>query len=420
MPQPRAQLLRSRLVFPVCRPPIEDGAVVVAGDRLVAVGDWRSLRTGFAGEVRDLGDAILLPGLVNAHCHLDYTRMAGLFPPRNNFCDWIKLITTEKAHWTYSDFAESWVAGAAMLLRTGTTTVADIEAVPELLPEVWNATPLRVWSLLEMTGVRSRRNPDHILDDALRAAQTLRHDRCHAGLSPHAPYSTTPRLLRRSAAAARQRKLLLATHVAESATEFEMFRHGRGEMFAWLQRNERDMSDCQGDSPVQHLARQRLLGPHLLAVHANYLAPGDARLLAQKRVSVVHCPQSHDYFQHQPFPYRALTEAGVNVCLGTDSLATVRTTRRRQPELNLFREMQTFAHDHPAVPAAEIIRMATVNGARALGRAGQLGELNPNACADLIAIPFTHRRLAIHEAILNFTGEVAASMIAGQWAIAPK
>lgn len=105
---------------------------------------------------------------------------------------------------------------------------------------------------------------------------------------------------------------------------------------------------------------------------------------------------------------------------GRDSLATVRTTRRRQPELNLFREMQTFAHDHPAVPAAEIIRMATVNGARALGRAGQLGELNPNACADLIAIPFTHRRLAIHEAILNFTGEVAASMIAGQWAIAPK
>lgn len=414
------QLLRARVVLPVWRPPIQDGAVVVSGQRIVAVGDWRSVRAEFSGEVCDLGESILLPGLVNAHCHLDYTHMAGLFPPRESFCDWIKLITTEKAQWTYSDFAASWLDGAKMLLRTGTTTVADIEAVPELLPEVWDATPLRVWSLLEMTGVRSRRNPDHILNETLRTVQSLRHGRCTAGLSPHAPYSTTPRLLRRSAAAARKRKLLVATHAAESATEFQMFQHGRGEMFEWLQRNQRDMSDCNGVSPVQHLARQRLLGPHLLAIHLNYLAPGDARLLAQKNVSVVHCPRSHDYFKHEPFPCRALANAGVNLCLGTDSLATVRTTRRARPELNLFREMQTFAHQHLSVPDHKIVRMATLNGARALGLAGQIGELNRNAFADLIALPFTRRRSEIYEAIIHFSGEVTASMIAGGWAIAPK
>ena len=88
------------------------------------------------------------------------------FRRRDSFCDWIKLITTEKAQWTFSDFAQSWLDGAKMLLRTGTTTVADIEAVPELLPEVWSATPLRVISFLEMTGVRSRRNPDLILREA--------------------------------------------------------------------------------------------------------------------------------------------------------------------------------------------------------------------------------------------------------------
>jgi aminodeoxyfutalosine deaminase len=413
------QILRARVVLPVWRPPIEDGAVVVSGSRIVAVGDWRALRSEFSGNVCDLGETILLPGLVNAHCHLDYTHMAGLFPPRKSFCDWIKLITTEKAQWTYSDFAESWLGGAKMLLRTGTTTVADIEAVPELLPEVWDATPLRVWSLLEMTGVRSRRNPDHILNDALRKIQSLRHDRCFTGLSPHAPYSTTPRLLRRTAAAARKRKLLVATHAAESATEVEMFQHGRGEMFEWLERNERDMSDCGGISPVQHLARQRLLGSHLLAVHLNYLAPGDARLLAQRDVSVVHCPRSHDYFKHQPFPYRALANAGVNLCLGTDSLATVRTTRRSQPELNLFREMQVFANQHLTVPEHKIVRMATINGARALGRAGEIGELNRNALADLIVLPFTRKRSEIHEAIIYFSGSLTASMIGGDWAIAP-
>jgi cytosine/adenosine deaminase-related metal-dependent hydrolase len=307
-----------------------------------------------------------------------------------------------------------------MLLRTGTTTVADIEAVPELLPEVWDATPLRIWSLLEMTGVRSRRNPDHILNDALRTVQSLRHQRCIAGLSPHAPYSTTPRLLRRSAAAARKRKLVVATHVAESAAEFEMFQKGSGEMHEWLQYNERDMSDCDGVSPVQHLARQRLLGPHLLAIHLNYLAAGDARLLAQKNVSVVHCPRSHDYFKHDPFPYRALANAGVNICFGTDSLATVRTARRVQPELNLFREMQAFATQNLTVPDHKIIRMATLNGARALGRSGQIGELNRNALADLIALPFTRKRSEIFESIIYFSGNVTANMIGGQWAIAPQ
>lgn len=420
MADSRLQILRARVVFPVWRPPIEDGAVVVSGDRIFAVGDWRNLRTEFSGEVCDLGETILMPGLVNAHCHLDYTHMAGLFPPRKSFCDWIKLITTEKAHWTYSDFAGSWLDGAKMLLRTGTTTVADIEAVPELLPDVWESTPLRVWSLLEMTGVRSRRNPDHILNEALRTVHSLRHDRCVAGLSPHAPYSTTPRLLRRSAAAARKRKLLVATHVAESATEVEMFQHGRGEMFEWLEHNGRDMSDCNGVSPVQHLARQRLLGANLLAIHLNHLAPGDARLLARKKVNVVHCPRSHDYFQHEPFPYRALANAGVNLCLGTDSLATIRTTRRGQPELNLFREMQAFAHQHLAVPDHKIVRMATLNGARALGLAGKLGELKADALADLIALPFTRKRSELHEAIIYFTGDVTASMIGGQWAVAPQ
>lgn len=420
MPDKPTLILRARAVLPIWRPPIEDGAVVLSGDRIIALGDWKAVNASHTAPVHDLGETILLPGLVNAHCHLDYTHMAGLFPPRKSFCDWIKLITTEKSHWTFSDYAESWIDGAKSLLRTGTTTVADIEAVPELLPDVWTTTPLRVLSFLEMTGVHSRRNPDRILDETLRTIQSLRHERSRAGLSPHAPYSTTGRLLRRSAAAARKRKLCVTTHITESATEFEMFKHASGEMFAWLQRNERDMSDCGRGSPIQHLARQRLLGPHLLAVHVNYLASGDARLLAEKKVSVVHCPRSHDFFGHDDFPFRKLASAGVNICLGTDSLATVRITRRNKPELNLFREMQAFANHHLTVPEHKIVKMATMNAARALGLAGQIGEINIGAYADLIALRHTGRRSQIHEAVVHHTGNVTASMIGGEWAIAPK
>src|SRR6266481_1800052 len=140
--------LRARTVLPISRPPITDGAVLISGDRIAAVGRWRDLSAKFYGKVLDLGEVALLPGLVNAHCHLDYTNMAGQFPPPKLFTDWIKLITTTKAGWGYSEFAESWLAGSKMLARTGTTSVGDIESLPELLPEVWQATPLRVFSFL--------------------------------------------------------------------------------------------------------------------------------------------------------------------------------------------------------------------------------------------------------------------------------
>ncbi len=419
MAGPTPLLLRARVVLPIRRPPIADGGVVVSGQRLAAVGRWRSLRSRFAGEVHDLGDVVLLPGLVNAHCHLDYTHMAGLFPPQKSFCDWIKLITTEKAHWTFSDYAAAWIDGAKMLLRSGTTTVADIEAVPELLPDVWTATPLRVLSFLEMTGVRSRRQPELILGEALEKIDTLPPHRCVAALSPHAPYSTTPRLLQRTAALARKRKLRVTTHIAESATEFEMIRHARGEMFDWLQRNERDMTDCGQRSPVAHVAQTGLLGRNFLAVHVNRLAQGDAALLARKQASVVHCPRSHDYFQHPEFPYRALAKAGVNVCLGTDSLATVRKKPRENVELNLFAEMRTFAKAHPEVSPEQIVRMATTNGAYALGLRGQVGELRPKAFADLIALPFTGQPGDSYAAVLAHAGPITAGMIDGAWTMAP-
>ena len=420
MPERPPLILRARLVLPIRRPPIENGAVVIRGDRLVAVGRWRSLRGRYAGEIHDLGEVILLPGLVNAHCHLDYTDMAGLFPPLRRFTDWIKLITTEKAQWTFSDYAKSWLNGADMLVRSGTTTVADIEAVPELLPDVWSATPLRVFSFLEMTGVRSRRNPDSILREAADKIDSLPKRRCNAGLSPHAPYSTTPKLLRRCATTARRRKWRIVTHVAESVAEFEMFLHGRGEMFDWLKRNQRPMTDCGKHSPIKHLAQAQLLGSNLLAVHVNYLVPGDIALLARKHVSVVHCPRSHDFFQHQEFPVNELAEAGVNLCLGTDSLATVTKKPRQSVALNLFTEMRQFAAKHPDMPAEQILRMATVNGAQALGLAGDIGELRRGAFADLIALPFAGKAAGSYAAVLEHSGDVTASLIDGHWAIGGK
>lgn len=408
-------IVRARLVLPVSQPPLSDGAVAFAGGRIRAVGRWSDLRRHRTGSAVDLGEVALVPGLVNAHCHLDYTEMAGQLAPPKSFSAWIKRITKLKCGWSRGDFARSWRRGAEMLLETGTTVVGDVESAHGLLPEVWESTPLRVISFLELTGVKSRRAPREVLDEALAAIAALPRGRHRAFLSPHAPYSTTPELLRRCGAAARQRRWPLTIHVAESDEEYAMFMDRRGPMCAWLARHGRDLSDCGGVSPVQYLARQRLLSHRLLAVHANYLAPGDVDVLARHGTHVVHCPRSHAYFGHRPFPLTALLRRGVNVCLGTDSLATIRTRRREPVALDLFAEMRAFAQRHPAVSPAAILRLATVNGARALGLSGRAGEIRPGAWADLIAMPCDSGPREAAAAVVCKSAPVAAAMIGGQW-----
>ena len=181
-------ILRSRFVWSPGQSPIEDGAVRVNLNRIVGIGSFRGIEPGSDETVCDIGECILLPGLINAHCHLDYTEMAGQASPPVAFPDWIKALLALKAHWTYTEYARSWLRGAGMLVSSGVTTVADIEAVPELLPDVWTSTPLRVWSFLEMTGIRSQRSPGEILREATDRIGVLPKGRGSGGLSPHAPY----------------------------------------------------------------------------------------------------------------------------------------------------------------------------------------------------------------------------------------
>jgi cytosine/adenosine deaminase-related metal-dependent hydrolase len=305
-----------------------------------------------------------------------------------------------------------------------------VESVPELMPDMWNATPLRVVSFRELIGLKGGAAAQEMVGKAVREWAELadrRMNRLEAcstsgrlearptmGLSPHAPYSTTPDLLRGAAEASRELHWRLMTHVAESDEEVDMFKHRKGPLFDWLQ-SQRDMSDCGGISPVQCLERCGVLGENSLAVHANYLEPEDIDLLAARNVSVVHCPRSHDYFGHRAFPYGELAAAGVNICLGTDSLVSVLKTSKAPRELSLFAEMQTMASRRPELPPATLLRMATIGGAAALGRRGDLGQLSPDALADLIVIPYSGSLEGAEQATVHFEGKPARVMIGGKW-----
>ncbi|MBI5801688.1 MAG: amidohydrolase family protein [Verrucomicrobia bacterium] len=419
MAGPKSFALRARVILPVSQPAIEDGAVFISRGRIAAVGRWRDLRRNAPSETRDLGEAILLPGLVNAHCHLDYTDMAGAILPPKTFLDWIQGIVALKSSWSYTDFAQSWLNGVRQLLHSGCTTVADIEAVPELLPEVWASTPLRVLSFLEIISVRRRQRPARLLRQAVQKIRELPEGRSRAALSPHALYTTNPELLKLARRISRRARWPLTMHVAESGLEFGMFRNGRGAMFDWLRKNGRDMADCGSRSPVQQLAFLKLLDSRFLAVHVNQLALGDADLLARAGAHVVHCPRSHAYFGHTPFPFAELHDAGVNLCLGTDSLASIGKDGRRKPELDLFAELRAFTVRQPGLSPEEFLDLVTRNSAAALGQRGKVGELTRRAHADMLVLRSNCTIESAAETVVHAAPKIAGVMIGGQWAIEP-
>ena len=342
--------LRAKWVLPVSAPPIENGVVEIVGDTITAVGK-------LAGANRDLGDVVLLPGLINAHCHFDYTHMP--VPYRASFADWIRDIVALKAQQTPADYLAGIQAGMKLALQAGTTTVVNIECFPELIEQL-PASPLRVRWCPELIDLVKRQE--------LPAEP--------AGLAPHAPYTASADLYRRCAQSGR----FITTHVAESVEEDEMFRQGRGRLFDAFRERGRDMSDCGDVGPVELLHRYDVLGRKCLAVHANCLTPGDVRLLAETGTSVVHCPKTHRYFQRAPAPLTELLAAGVNVCLGTDSLASNDT-------LDMFAEMRELARMFPSLSPAHIVAMATTNAAIALNQSARLGRIAVGAAADLLAVP---------------------------------
>ena len=405
-------IIRTRILASVTAPPVEDGAVFVSDGRVVWAGAWKGLSGHTEDLVVDLGDTILLSGLVNAHCHLEYTAMAGALPPPRTFPDWIKSILTAKSDWCFSDYSISWLNGASQLLKSGTTTVADIVSVPELLDVTRGSTPLRVHSFLEMTGVRSRRNPREIVGEAIEHLKDLPTTNGQVGLSPHALYSTTPALLTETVQAARENNYRVSMHVSESQAEFEMFMYARGPMYDWLA-PQRDRKDCGVGSPIRLCERSGLLNAGFIAAHVNYLWQDDAQRLAAHRANVVHCPQSHAYFRHHRFPRVELQQAGVNVALGTDSLASTRMVGSVKPTLSLFDEMRALAQTDSLLTPRNILAMATVHGARALGLSSCAGGLFPGSFADFTAIPYRGSLEAAEEYAISFSGSVNSTWIAG-------
>jgi aminodeoxyfutalosine deaminase len=400
-------IYRARSLITMDGAPIDDGAVAIDGARIADAGRFDEVRARNGNEVVDLGEVALLPGLINAHCHLDYTLLRGTIAPQRSFADWIRQINGMRCDLSEDDFLDSISLGFAEAHSWGTTTIANIESMPQLLVRM-PSPPLRTWWLLELIDVQSRTAAEELVAEVVSFSTKKRDWRGGFGLSPHAPYTVSPELSQMAAEVAARNKMLLTMHLAESAEEMEMFRDGRGPLFDLLQSLGRPMEDCgMGRTPLTVMLDRQTIDERWIVVHLNEVAEEDfARLERGPRFHIAHCPRSGRYFEHPPFAMRRLKELGFNICLGTDSLAS-------NSSLSLFAEMRAVRDAHPWLSSREILEMATVNGARALDQGDTLGKIRAGSYADLIAVPVNGKSADLLEKIIAWSEPVSWMLVGG-------
>ena len=373
----------ARWVLPIDAAPIADAEVVVE-DGVIA--DVRPARTP-AKERRDFGDAILMPGLVNAHSHLEYTALRG-FLEDVPFFPWIRALTASKAALTPDDWLWSARLGALECLAAGITTLGD-NTDAGVTMRVLTESGLRGIVYQELFGIDDREPVTPIMDGLgakIAAHRRWSSKRVSVGVSPHALYTIRPALFAAINAYMAEVNLPTSIHVAESASESALTERGEG-LFAEMYARRGITWEVPKTTPTQYAADIGALGPMTLAVHCVHQSEADIALLASTGAAIIHCPKSNAKLGAGIAPLaRWLRTPGLRLGLGTDSAVS-------NNALDMFEEMrfallmQRAAREEvEVVTARDIVRLATLGGAEAMGLAEQIGSLTPGKRADLITV----------------------------------
>lgn len=372
-----ARRLGAEWVYPVTAPPIPSGAVLVGDDgRIVAVGPDGEVPRPPGVPAEHFAGAIIMPGLVNAHSHLELTGFAGEVD-EPQFDAWIRSVRRLKETRSAEDFRVAARKGVQQCFAAGVTTVADTGdsgAVAEALDELGG----RGVVFQEVFGPHPDQCQDSVALLASRVAilQTSASVRLRIGVSPHAPYTVSGPLYRAVAAFARDEGLPMAVHIAESQVETDLLATGTGPFQEVWRARGIPLPEPLGDSPVAWLERHGILGPGLLCIHSIRVDEADIDLLARRQCSVAHCPVSNMRHGHGEAPLRALLDAGITVGLGTDSEISA-SPADLLAEARLARELAGLS-------AAEAIELATIGSAEAIGWGSTIGALEVGRWADLV------------------------------------
>jgi cytosine/adenosine deaminase-related metal-dependent hydrolase len=374
----------ARWVLPIVSPPIADGAVAVDGERIAWVGPATDAPEGL---VHDLGDSILLPGLVNVHTHLELTAMRG-FLEELSFRRWVVHLTkAREAAMTPERSMAAARAGIAEGLLAGITTFGDVSDTGRSL-EAMRDMGVRGMTWLEVFGPSPSQCAESLA--GLRARVESLGPRAtnlvRLGVSPHAPYSVSDDLFRATAQYALDESLPVTVHIAESREEWDLVVEGQGE-FADGLRSRGIAVAPRGSSPVAMLETLGVLRTRPLLVHAVRVTPADQQRIADTGSAVAHCPASNAKLGHGVAPLMAILERGIRVGLGTDSVASSnRMCLLDEGRLAVFQQ-RAATQRFDALGGTAMVEMATMGSARTLGLEGRIGSLEVGKDADLAAFP---------------------------------
>ncbi len=389
-------LLLADWVVPVSSAPLADAGVRVAEGRILEVGPAAELRAGCGDEeIRSFPGCALLPGFINSHTHLELSAFRGFAPP-SSFGPWMLRLLLARRKLHTADYEASALWGAYECLRCGITSLADTAYDGVAVARAAGGAGLRARVYQEVFG----------LDDAVLPATMERLESAvgrlqkeaaavgplvEAGVSPHAPYTVSASLYREAARFARRAGLRLATHVAESPAEVELLARGTGPIVRAYQAARLWNSGSWRPPqlrPIAYVGAAGALTPETLVIHAVQVDEEEIEFLASSGAAVAHCPRSNARLRCGAAPIAELLAAGVPVGLGTDSLAS-------NDSLDMFAEMRTAlrtseqrasAAGSSPLTAEQALRLATLEGARALGWGDRTGSLEPGKSADVVAV----------------------------------
>jgi len=366
-----SRVISAEWVLPVEAPPIREGAIAIEDGRITAVGTRDELGPG-----THYDDAVLLPGFVNAHSHIEYAVYGGFGDGLGDFAEWITLHIQRKARIGWDEYVDIARLGAAECLASGITTIGDCSysgAAAVACAELG----LRATVYLEVFGA----DPAPALESFAARRERVQSsfsDRVRPGISPHAPYSVSLDLYR----AAAELGLPVATHISESPAEVKYLTAGEGPWSSY--------SDLLVTPPLttgtRLLAEAGLLGPDVVAAHCVMVDAEEIGLLATTQAGVAHCPRSNGALGCGVAPLAELRDASVRVGVGTDSPASA-------PSFDFFEELRNVvfaarsrAQRPDVLSAADALELGTLGSARALGLDGELGSLAPGKRADATVV----------------------------------
>ncbi|MDP6924117.1 MAG: amidohydrolase family protein [Candidatus Scalindua sp.] len=388
---------------------IENGALLINdGGKIKFAGQFKDIDDADSYKTIDLGNSAIVPGLINTHTHLELTNMHKCINGKGIFTDWIRQLIDAKKDWSESEYTLSIRDGIESSLKSGTTTIVDITrngiALNELL-----ASNIRKLLFFEIINFDPDTAEDTIKDFKELISGISTDDLLSIGIFPHAPYTVSDKLYRKCRDISEECNIRTATHIAETEDEVEFLTSGAGHFVALL--NDFKMLNRwnhPGLSPINYLNNIGFLNNECILIHCNYLTEDEIGVIEKSKSNVVFCPRSHEFFRHKDHPFPSLKDRGINIALGTDSLASNDT-------LSILDEMKFIRNSYPEIEPNYIFKMGTIAGAVALQMDDCIGQLHPGYYADIAVIEFQDTDVSnIYDGIFSQDSECVLTIVSGE------